>query len=112
MHRSVTSVQLVRFSNVTVIVISALQCRIGGVEGEGFNDPVRRHQLHEPYIDPVLKVGRLAAQGEFAGRAVARRIEQRHSIAAAHARVECVDVAGHLGRWEAGREDVGSLKAA
>jgi hypothetical protein len=39
--------------------------RIGGDEADGFDDPARRRQLHEPPVDHVLTVGGLAAEGAF-----------------------------------------------
>src|SRR5262249_46175036 len=83
--------------------------RIGGDEADGFDDPARRRQFHEPHLDHVLSVGRLAAKS-----ALIRRVEQRHAISAPDPRIEFVNLARHLG-WrepvdEGGRVQEGRVE--
>jgi len=69
--------------------------RISGDEADGFDDPAWRRQFHEPHVDHVLPIRRLAAESTLV-----RRVEQRHPISASDPRVEFVDLARHLRRRE------------
>ena len=96
-NTSVTSVPPVTSSNVAIIAISPKKAGSSVTKLTGFDDPAGRRQLHEPYVDHVLPVGRLAVES-----ALIRPVEQRHAISAPDPRLEFVDLAGHL----CGREPV------
>src|SRR5262249_30868678 len=81
----------------------ATESRISGDETDGFDDPLRQRQLHEPHIDHVLSTRRLAAED-----ALIRRIEQRHPISAPNPWIKLVISAGGSQSMRAS----GSRKAA
>src|SRR5262245_58093799 len=66
---------------------------------DGFDDPSRRGELHEPHREHVLPLRGLAAKGAFGWG-----IEQRHPVSAADPRVEGVNLARHVS-WRKPRDE-------